>query len=267
MKYADYMDMAIREPYRFGNNYGFSAEDIKQICNDVGISARFNRYLKGKSVIVVGPSPYLKGLKKGSFIDSHDVVIRINKAWKPEQDLVEDYGKKTDVRYHCMMEHENNGGKYDIDGMIDYGVEWLASQFPYNLDYFHNDNARFLDRNNGKIKFHVPKDLTYYVNLQSIMSTRPNVATAVVSELVHYDLDSLHLTGISFFTDGWVGKYKDNATNVDNKGKYMGMNDMIKEGHAQAPQMNLIKILGLLYSKFTMDEEIETIINGELSIQ
>ena len=31
--------------------------------------------------------------------------------------LVEDYGKKTTIRYHCMMEQENNGGKFEIDEM------------------------------------------------------------------------------------------------------------------------------------------------------
>ena len=41
-----------------------------------------------------------------------------------------------------------NKDKYDIKAMQDYGVEWLASQFPYNLDYFHNDNKK---ANNPKL--------------------------------------------------------------------------------------------------------------------
>ena len=34
--------------------------------------------VKDKSVIVVGPSPHLKGEKLGSFIDSFDLEVRIN---------------------------------------------------------------------------------------------------------------------------------------------------------------------------------------------
>ena len=257
------IEFNIPEPFRFGNRTDTTKEDLKTVRDDVKISSKFNEFLKDKSVIVIGPSPYLQGLNRGSQIDDYDVVVRLNKGWNVQKDLQNDYGKKTTIRYHCMMEHESNGGKYEIEAMKNYGVEWLASQFPYNLDYFHNDNKKFRDINNNQINFHVPADLLYYLNLHEMMQTRGNVATAALFDLVNYDIKKLHLSGISFYRDGWVGDYKEGAENIDSEGKYkMNMKDMQKEGHAQEAQMHLIKLLLETEDNFSVDNEIQTILES-----
>ena len=38
-------------------------------------------YFVNKSVVIVGPSQSLKGSKQGEFIDSFDLVVRVNKGW------------------------------------------------------------------------------------------------------------------------------------------------------------------------------------------
>ena len=258
------VEFNIPEPHRFGNKTDSTIEDLNTVREDVKISSKFNEYLKEKSVIVVGPSPHLKGLGRGSEIDSYDIVVRLNKGWKVDNELQEDYGQKTTIRYHCMMEHESNGGKYEIELMKSNGVEWLASQFPYNLDYFHNDNKKFRDLNKDSINFHVPADILYHLNLHEMMETRANVATSAVFDLVNYDIKNLHLSGISFYRDGWVGDYKKGAENVDSKGNYtMDMKDMQKEGHAQEAQMHLIKLLLESEEKFTVDEQIKDILETQ----
>ena len=255
------LDFTLDEPDRFGNNTNSTKSDLNTVRKDVKISTEFNNFLKDKSVIIVGPSPYLKGLKRGSFIDSHDIIVRLNKGWQVDKDLVEDYGEKTTIRYHCMMEHENNGGKFEIDEMKKKNVKWLASQFPYNLSYFHNDNKKFNSQNQGRINFHVPADLMYHLNLHHMMQTRMNVATAAIFDLINYDIDYLDLSGISFYKDGWIGDYKSGATNTDSSGKYnMDTKDMQKEGHAQEAQMHLLKLLLATEEKFDVDDEIQNIL-------
>ena len=258
------VEFNIPEPHRFGNKVDATIEDLATVREDVKISSKFNEYLRGKSVIVVGPSPYLQGLKRGDEIDSYDIVVRLNKGWDVSEDLQEDYGCKTTIRYHCMMEAESNGGKYDISAMKANGVEWLASQFPYNLDYFHNDNKKFRDLNKDQINFHVPADILYHLNLHEMMETRANVATSAVFDLINYDIKKLHLSGISFYRDGWVGDYKEGAENTNEKGEYsMDMKDMQKEGHAQEAQMHLIKLLLDTESKFSVDKEIQKILETQ----
>ena len=65
---------------------------IKMIHNYIDDYEEYNyipelaKLLNKKSVAYVGPSPHLKGLKMGNYIDSHDIVIRINQYSHIEQD-------------------------------------------------------------------------------------------------------------------------------------------------------------------------------------
>ena len=153
-----------------------------------------------------------------------------------------------------MMEHPNNGGDFAIDDMLDYGVKWLASQFPRNLDYFHNDNIKFEIKNQNKINFHHFSDLIYFLNVHMALETRPNVGTTAVFELINYDIKNLHLMGVSFFKDGWDKGYKE--------GEYKNTDAII--GHAQEAQMHLLNLILKNEPKFTVDEEIKNIINNSL---
>lgn len=55
-----------------------------------------NDLMIGKKICVVGPSAHLESLNLSDFIDSHDLVIRINRnAMNPDY-----YGKKTDIIYY-----------------------------------------------------------------------------------------------------------------------------------------------------------------------
>ena len=205
-----YLDFNLTEPYREGNRTDITWETFQQYRDEVKISKKFNDYLKGKKVVIVGPSPYLVGKERGEFINSFDVVIRMNKGWKITPDRIKDYGSKTDIRWHCMMEHPDNGGDFAIDDMMDHGVEWLASQFPRNLDYFHYDNIKFEQKNhNDKINFHCFADLIYFLNIHRALETRPNVAPTAIFELINYDIKNLHLMGVTFFKDGWDKGYKE----------------------------------------------------------
>ena len=123
-----YLDFNIAEPYRDGNRTNLNWETFHKYRKEVKISKNFNDYLKGKSVVIVGPSPYLEGKSKGKFIDSFDVVIRMNKGWKIPPTQIKDYGSKTNIRWHCMMEHPNNGGAFEIDNMVNAGPNLKMSK-------------------------------------------------------------------------------------------------------------------------------------------
>ena len=149
-----------------------------------------------------------------------------------------------------MMEHQDNGGDFAIDDMLDHGVEWLASQFPRNLDYFHHDNIKFEMKNQDKMNFHCFADLIYFLNIHRALETRPNVAQTAIFELINYDIENIHLMGVTFFKDGWDKGYKE--------GEYK--KERALEGHAQEAQIHLLKLILENESKFTMDKEIETLI-------
>ena len=250
-----YLDFNVAEPHRWGNRTDLDWDTFQEYRDEVKISKKFNDYLKNKSVVVVGPSPYLIGKERGEFIDSFDVVIRMNKGWKISPDLIKDYGSKTTIRWHCMMEHEKNGGPYDIEGMLDYGVEWLASQFPRNLDYFHYDNIKFEEINKNRINFYHFSDLMYFLNVHRSLETRPNVGPTAVFDLINYDISKIHLMGCTFFRDGWTDDVKEGKDFT---------NEEATIGHATEAQMNLLKIILENEPKFTMDDEIKSLIYKSL---
>jgi hypothetical protein len=244
-----YLDFNVQEPDRTGERTDLTWDTFQLYRNEVRISKRFNDYVKGKSIIIVGPSPYLQGKGRGEFIDSHDIVIRLNRGWNIPKDIQKDYGSKTNVRWHCMMEHHNNGGPYAITEMLDYGVEWLVSQFPRNLDYFHYDILKFEEQNQDRINFHYSSDLIYFLNIHRALETRPNVAQSAIFDLINYDYKSLHLSGVTFLLDGYYNKYSEPGF----ERKHRGFN---VAGHKAIPQIHLTKLIHDNIDNFSMDKEI-----------
>ena len=54
------------------------------------------KFLKGKRIAYVCPSPHLKGLGMGKLIDSYDLVVRVNQAYHQLPSDWEDYVKRTE---------------------------------------------------------------------------------------------------------------------------------------------------------------------------
>lgn len=72
----------------------------------------YHGYLRGKSVALVGPAETTRDAAGGGVIDSHDVVVRMNNAyrWAPYgAELARDIGSRTDVLYICPAEVEEMG--------------------------------------------------------------------------------------------------------------------------------------------------------------
>jgi hypothetical protein len=50
----------------------------KILMNQYTLRRFFKRHFSGRRVAIVGGSPDLLGSKKGAYIESHDIVVRIN---------------------------------------------------------------------------------------------------------------------------------------------------------------------------------------------
>ena len=68
---------------------------------DLDIPEDFEKIIRDKRVVIVGPAEYLTGRSSGTKIDNYDVVIRPNCFFLPEKAHV-DYGSRTDIMYHNM---------------------------------------------------------------------------------------------------------------------------------------------------------------------
>ena len=83
-------------------------DHIKKIHNyiddyeDYNYCPELSKFLENKTIAYVGPSPHLKGLNMGKYIDSHDIVVRINQAYHVPENEQADYGKRTDILINCL---------------------------------------------------------------------------------------------------------------------------------------------------------------------
>ena len=70
---------------------------FKKLNNTISIN--YKNIIKGKKIIIVGPSQYLIERGEGSNIDSYesnDIVIKINNSYKLREI---DYGKRCEILY------------------------------------------------------------------------------------------------------------------------------------------------------------------------
>ena len=259
----------IPEPEKIdGGRFGLNEEIMKYLMNNCTIDRKYNQYLKDKSVIIVGPAAYMLEKEQGDFIESFDVVVRLNRGWRVKDEHKKNLGERTDIRYHCGMEHENNGGAWEIENMISQGVEWATIGFPRYLDYFHNDILKFEDLNKQhNMNFHVFSDLELYLSLHHYLGTRMSVGTISFADLALYDFKRLHISGITFLDGGYFKSYKQ-SKEFDGPDAAFLESEIWKKhtdvgGHAMIPQRKLLKLLSDIDDRITMDDEVKHVINKE----
>ena len=97
----------------------------------------FKKYIKGKRIAIVGNSPCELNKRKGSLIDSHDIVIRFNN-FEINQNTKADYGEKISVKV-CSPTLESLRLKED-GGCINFLLLPKVNSFipKFRLDYLTN---------------------------------------------------------------------------------------------------------------------------------
>lgn len=87
----------------------------------------FANLIKGKRVLVIGPSPYLEGKNLGKIFDEYDLVVRLNHGACLAESNPTDYGSKTDILYcnQKMRHHYKN----------QYPRSWMKELKALNVTY------------------------------------------------------------------------------------------------------------------------------------
>jgi len=61
------------------------------------IDKNYQNYLSGKRVALIGPAEYLTKLDTGKYIDSFDIVVRVNRGTEVIDKYFNSIGKRTDI--------------------------------------------------------------------------------------------------------------------------------------------------------------------------
>jgi len=251
------LEWVIQEPPKTPANINQSLDiDFKtlySIYNDTLIDKEYYKYIQGKRVILVGPSSYLRGKNRGEFIDSFDIIVRLNKSFPVNPSDYNDLGKLTHIRYHNACMRENEGGPLHLDNPQSLQLKYISSIFPKHLDYFDRD-IKLIESNlvNSNVNLHCFADIEQYLTFHSIMETRPNVGTAAILDLINYDPKQLHISGLSFFKENYIDSYEGRRPEIPSEYQNNKVNN-----HAQGPQRDIIKLLSDNLPFITLDSEVE----------
>ena len=138
---------------------------------------KYGKFLNDKRVIIVGPAAYMLGHKQGEFIDTFDVVVRINMGSFMTRSNPEDFGTRGDILYNCM-----NGSQPGASGPLDFKL-WekmglkiliykpnaLAVEFiRRNKTIYHMNDPKFLNSTwkkfgNPHMGFYAMKDVVVLI--------------------------------------------------------------------------------------------------------
>ena len=233
---------------------------IKNLFDSAIIERKYNNYLRDKNVIIVGPAAYLNNKIIGVEINNYDIVVRLNKSFPVNKNLHKSIGSKTDIWYHNMVGGElpSSGGHIITKTLENEGVKWLSTNFPRNLGYFEDDISICKNKIQGSnVNFHSHSDLELYLTFHSILETRPNLGVGAILDLLCYDIKSLHISGLTFFKDG----YMEGVPDRDEAAGHGDLVDMYQKdlvtNHAQKPQRILIKTIIDNDNRISADNEVK----------
>jgi hypothetical protein len=219
------------------------------------------KLIEGKRIAYVCPSPHLKGMKMGEYIDSHDLVVRVNQAYHMREEDWEDYGQRTDILMNCLNINKINALRKNMDyaRSLKYIVCPMVSMWDIQRV---ND---FLDETGTP--WHNVCD-GYLFKVFKEVGTTCNTGLMGVITLLNYDVKEVYVTGMTFFnmnTFGQVyyGKYYEEALkngNFNEASKNIpNFADLRIDIHQQVPQINYFhKMVYFHYDrKLTLDDYLE----------
>lgn len=174
---------------------------------EMEINEDLRQIVEGKNVCIVGPSGYLVGKGLGKYIDSFDVVCRVNELYPFFYE--EDYGSRTDV----MSEALHPDYSEDIRNIYYRGIEHFLNLKIILITWTPNDNdlARWGKNISELYEMYfsgLPEKKRYFISKEDhdelnnhISDGWMNSGPKVISILNNYKVKKLFITGFSFFEE------------------------------------------------------------------
>jgi len=199
--------------------------------------------VKNKKVALVGPSPHILGKKQGSFIDSFDIVIRVNEFGIPSS-LYEDYGSKTNIIFVALHENSNSIFKEMIKKNDLSTLKFvLCISHEYNLQ----PNS---ERERSLSVFKYYKDLNLDIKFVHLGNEQfferckkfdsfPSTGSSVIYELVKSEVKELYVTGMSFYTTKF--QYNDEKSEIWKKFGPKNQNILRASGHDTKKEVHFLR--------------------------
>ncbi len=213
----------------------------------------FKNLLENKRVIIVGPSITTQKSNLGSFIESFDIIVRLNKSLPVPKRLHKHIGRRTDILYNSLnttdYPGENNINPYFLKSQK---IKYLRCSYP-PISPFRRDIVAFYRKNKKNIVNFGHIETKYYNKIIQKLNTRPYTGTSAICDLLQYNLKELFIMGLDFYTYKHSNYYR---KITDTKLRRLQNNSI----HKRNPQINLISRFYLLDNRITVDNVLTDIL-------
>ena len=167
--------------------------------------------LKNKTVALVGPASYMVGSKLGAQIDSHDIIVRLNRGIESIHEYRADVGLRTDILYSCLIEKPGNAGQYNPENLIkEFNIKAVVAPPHSNFKGISHSTAlhELVDNKKASILANlVPLrivDHDFHNKLAIAVQCKPNTGFMAIYDLIRQGIDRLTIYGFSFYLDGFI---------------------------------------------------------------
>ena len=218
----------------------------------IPLSVNFDRMVYGKNIALVGPSKSAIGRNQGAYIDTADLIVRLNKSLPIPKKRYHDIGSRTDIIYNSLNTSDYPGeNTIHPEFFLNNGVKYVCSPYP-NIYPFKNDITQFMLANRGTVPFRYI-DLGLYQKMENIMKTRPYTGTCAILDLLKFNINKLFITGLDFYATNYYSEYR----NLDkNEIKKKRKNNI----HDAGPQIELIRNVTLFDNRVIPDKVLDIIL-------
>ena len=168
---------------------------------------KYAKFLKNKRVIIVGPSYHTKGYKKAEFVESYDIVIRMNLGFRVESEKVRaDIGTKINIWYCSFSEyffkHKIITSKV-LKKIKKDELKWIS--FIYSGR--RKGGLRLLNKANKESNIPIYfVNKSYYDSLYDKTNRKISSGMMTIYDLLQFDIKELYIMGISFYNTDFIGK-------------------------------------------------------------
>ena len=180
--------------------------------------SEFQAFLQNKNVVLVGPSSTMENSDLGKYIDSHDIVVRLNTSLSGDWDgVLKDFGTRTDILYHSLSTVYVGQPISQISGansllgtpsvdpslIVKNKVKYVSEIYPRGEFMYTGNilpNVMHLlkyDASHGGINIrHIPSGP--YFETKNLIGCHLNSGIITIVDLLQSNLKSLTILGIDF---------------------------------------------------------------------
>lgn len=218
--------------------------------------------LKGMRIAIVGPAASSFRESHGDYIDSFDLVARINKAplLLIEGSLKNSVGTKADILFHSFFENDfSGGGELDFELFDQLGIRFVVNPMPTFLGWRISFNFYKKYLNPRKI-YRLPYS-KYRKTGRRFAPYRPTTGFCALKCLIEANFSELYITGFTFFRTGYVSGYRDQMKTADQARAH------IDKMNLHNPDLELAEFKRLLrqngQKRILLDETLKEIVNED----